>query len=390
MKRFARTSSCGVAAAFVLVTRLASAQPTPATPVVGGAAPPPPAAPAAAGAATAIAGVTPVYVEKPSFDASGRKQGWIVHVNTNGTMSFANNSNVVGQVDGSSYSFGLKFNGSLDYNHEKHEWRNTLGVLGSITRTPVINTFVKTSDNLAFDTIYLFHAVPWFGPFAKASFNTSMFRGTDIRPAGADYVITHLDGSVETRPKMETELPLSDPFKPFTLKESVGVFVQPYASDPVTVELRGGAGGQEVFANGQYAVQPSPAAMPGMLVDPLRVDVKQLQDVQQLGAELALSVWGGFMTKKITYRLNADAMTPFVHSALPAGDTRGPFALTNIQVDGTVSFHLVEWASVDYQLKAIRQPQVLDAFQVQNTLLLTFGMTYTNQPPPPPAPPAPK
>jgi hypothetical protein len=215
-----------------------------------------------------------------------------------------------------------------------------------------------------------------------------MFRGTDIRPAGADYFITHLDGTTEAlRPGLK-QLPLADPFKPFTFKQSVGVFYQPYASDPVTIELRGGAGAQEVFANGQYAIQPSPAAMAGQPFDPFRVDVKQLQDVQQLGAELALSVWGGFLGKKITYKLNADAMTPFVHSALPAGDTRSSFALTNVQVDGSISFHLVDWASVDYQVKAIRQPQVIDTFQVQNTLLLTFGMTYSNQPPPKPATPA--
>jgi hypothetical protein len=246
---------------------------------------------------------------------------------------------------------------------------------------------VKTSDNLNFDSIYLFHAVPWFGPFVRVSYNTAMFRGTDVRPTGADYYVTHLDGTVTPLPKGLTELPLSDPFKPSTFKQSLGVFVQPYASDPVTIELRGGAGGQEVLADGQLAIQPSPTAMPGVPFDPFRIDVKQLEDVNQLGAELALSVWGSFMTKKVTYKVNADAMTPFAHSSLQPGDTRNAFQLTNVQIDGALSFHLVDWASLDYQLKAIRQPQVIDNFQVQNTLLLTFGMTYTNKPPPPAAPP---
>ena len=358
------------------MTTLASAQPAP---VPAGAAP---------GAATAISGVTPTYVDKPKFDVvDGRKQGWIARVSTAGTVNFANNSNVVGQVDGSSFSFGLKFDGTLDYNHEKHEWRNTLGALGAISRTPVINSFVKTSDNLAFDSIYLYHVVPWFGPFARVSVNTSMFRGTDVRAATSHYVITHLDGSIQK--VTGNELALSDPFKPATFKQSVGVFVQPYTSEPFTLELRAGAGGQEVLANDQYSVVPPAAPKAGMLVDPFEVDVKQLADVNQIGAELALSVWGSFVTKKITYKVNADALTPFVHSALPAGDTRGAFALTNIQIDGALSFHLVDWASVDYNLKAIRQPQVIDNFQVQNTLLLTFGMTYTNKPPPPPAPPPP-
>jgi hypothetical protein len=390
--RALRASLGGAVAAALLIpalTSVASAQPAPGVPVVGGAAAPPAAPAAPAGAATAIAGVTPVLVDKPSFDPpkDGRVQGWAARVSTSATVSFANNSNVVGQADGSSYAFGLKFDGTLDYNRDKHEWRNTLGALGSVTHTPIINELVKSSDNLALDSTYLYHVVPWFGPFARLSANTSMFRGTDVRAVASHYKITLLDGTVQT--KTANELPLSDPFKPFTFKQSVGVFVQPYASDPFTIELRAGAGGQEVWANDQFSVTPTAAAVPGKPFDPFEVDVKQLQDVDQLGAELALSLWGSFMNKKVTYKANADAMTPFAHSALPAGDTRGAFALTNVQIDAALSFHLVDWASIDYQLKAIRQPQVIDNFQVQNTLLLTFGMTYTNKTAPPPAAPVP-
>jgi hypothetical protein len=77
-------------------------------------------------------------------------------------------------------------------------------------------------------------------------------------------------------------------------------------------------------------------------------------------------------------------MIPAAHSALQPGDTRSPVALTNVQLDAKVSFRLVEWASIDYQLRAIRQPQVVDVFQVQNTLLLTFGLSYGGKPPLPP------
>ena len=36
---------------------------------------------------------------------------------------------------------------------------------------------------------------------------------------------------------------------------------------------------------------------------------------------------------------------------------------------------LVEWASLDDELSAIREPQLIDAFQVRNNLLLTFGLS---------------
>jgi hypothetical protein len=378
-----------VAAPLFLVSGASGQPPAPPAVVPGaGIAPTPPSASGPTpppGAATAIQGVTPQYLDKPAAAASGRKEGWIARVSTAATMSFANNSNVVGQVDGSSFAFGLKFDGTLDLNRGKHEWRNSLGVLGAVTRTPVIDAFVKTSDNFALESIYLFHALTMFGPFARATLNTAMFRGTDVRAVKTDYFVTHLDGSITE--KQATELPLTDPFKPLTLKQSVGLFVQPYQSEPITIELRGGAGAQEVLANGQLAIQPSPPPMPGKPFDPFRADVKQLQDVNQIGGELALSLWGSFVAKKLTYKANADAMTPFVHSPLPPGDGRSAFALTNVQIDGALSFHLVDWAAIDYQLKAIRQPQLVDAFQVQNTLLVTFGLTYSNAPaaPTPPA-----
>ncbi|MFT3773862.1 MAG: hypothetical protein QM820_51490 [Minicystis sp.] len=88
-------------------------------------------------------------------------------------------------------------------------------------------------------------------------------------------------------------------------------------------------------------------------------------------------------------------MAPFAHPALLPGDDRNVWQLTNIQLDASLSFKLVEWASIDYQFKAIRQPQILDAFQIQNALLLTFGLAYGSKPSepmpdaPPPLPPAP-
>jgi len=35
----------------------------------------------------------------------------------------------------------------------------------------------------------------------------------------------------------------------------------------------------------------------------------------------------------------------------------------------------LSWASLDYSFKAIREPQLLDKWQVQNNLLLSFAYT---------------
>jgi Protein of unknown function (DUF3078) len=365
--RLSRTTALGLAAASLLSPVIAAAQTPSSVP----------------GAATPIAGVTPVYVDKADFKGDSRPEGWASRGNAGLTAAFANNSGVVGQTDGTSFSFGMKGDVSLDYNREKHEWRNTLGVVASITRTPVVAEFVKTSDNLNFDSIYLYHALPWFGPFGLVSMNTAMFRGSDVEAAPVSYVITKTDGTMLT-PIVADHLSLSDPFRPLTFKQSAGIFAQAYQSVPATLELRLGAGAQEVLADGQLAVTGTVQVMNPVNGVLNQVNLQQLEDANQLGPELAASLWGTFVDKTITYRINADVMTPALHSALVPGDTRGPVALTNVQVDGKVSFHFVSWASLDYQLRAIRQPQVVDVFQVQNTLLLTFGLSYGSKPPAPP------
>ena len=215
-----------------------------------------------AGAATAVAGVSPTYVGKADFKNDPRPDGWSPAVSLGITAAFANNSGVVGQSDGTSFSFGMKGDAALNYNRGLHEWRNTLGVVASVTRTPVITDFVKTSDNLNLDSIYLFHALPWFGPFARFSLHTSMFRGTDVRPTAVNYFITQADGT-KSLVANSTSLTLSDPFRPLTFKETIGLFAQPYVSVPASFELRLGAGAQEVLADGQLAVTGQHRCRPG-------------------------------------------------------------------------------------------------------------------------------
>jgi hypothetical protein len=360
-----------------------------------------------AGAATAIPGVTPEYTGKPDFKAPRKPAGWDTRVALGGTLSFANNSNVAGQMDGTSFSLGIKLDAGADFNHVDHEWRNTLALGAAITRTPVIPEFVKTNDSLTFESIYLYHVVDWFGPFARFSLNTAMFPSRDIRTGHAAYSVINPDGTTRalTVPGTDctpaadgsvpstcrTSLSLSDGFRPLTFKQSVGLFVQPLQTDPLTVELRGGVGAQEVIAKNQLAMADD--------VTTAVIELKQLANANQAGAELALSLWGTLVEKRVVYKANAAAMTPFAHTALIPGDDRNAFQLTNVQLDAALSFKLVEWASIDYQFKAIRQPQILDAFQIQNALLFTFGLGYSSKPvevmppapppPPPPPPPAP-
>ena len=80
---------------------------------------------------------------------------------------------------------------------------------------------------------------------------------------------------------------------------------------------------------------------------------------------------------------------PFLHSDLPEGDDRNAFELTNIEAGAGLSVRVVDWASLDYKLAILRQPQLIDQTQVTNTLLLTLGVAVGSKAPAPPPPPPP-
>ena len=344
--------------------------------------------------------------------APAAPSGLVASIRGDATLSLTDTQSVIGQTDGNTINVGVKIDARADWNRDAHEWRNSVLLNAGVTRTPTIPEFVKNTDALQFESIYLYHLTPWIGPFARFRLDTAMFPGTDIRPGATNYKITAQDGSVtETCPPnadptappcATTKLPLTDAFQPLTLKESIGVFAQPYKSDPIAVELRVGAGAQEILADKQYAVTDvadDPTNCPAA-ADPTQksavpcVEVTQLSNVLQAGLEANLELWGTVYEKKITYKAYAGVLVPFAHGDLPqtyfdAGGKDDVGELTNIDLGVNVSFKIVEWATLGYELKAVRVPQLLpDTFQVRNSLFFTLGYGADNKPPPPPAPPA--
>ncbi|WP_437304335.1 hypothetical protein [Sorangium sp. So ce388] len=322
------------------------------------------------------------YVEAPATNP-GRVEGWSPGLLLGGTFNLANNRSVVGQADGTGISAGFVLEGSLDFNKAAHELRTTLGAGAGVTRTPALDAWVKTRDALAFEAIYLYHVVPWFGPFGRFALDTQMFAGSDPRSAPTTYAITRADGTTEAI--TGTRLHLSDPFQPATLKQSLGVFVQPVNRESVLVEARAGAGAQEVIASGALALGDDDGTP--------EVEVSELSSYNQLGAEAVIEASGALREKQIAYKAGIAALLPIVYSDLDEGDERGALDLMNVDIVGGLSFKLVEWASLDYQLHVVRQPQLIDAWQVQNNILLTLsyavGSKVPGLPPCVPCRPAP-
>lgn len=307
--------------------------------------------------------------EKGAEETVKDKQGWDATLAVGAQASFASNESVIGQPDGTSYTLGFNVTGGLQYIKGGHESRNTLNISETFTRTPIVAEFARTTDLVELESIYYYHFEKWewIGPFVRFKLQTSIFKGEDIQPAEKDYLVTKIDDTQETI--TTSRFALTDPFFPLTLKESAGVFIRPINRDWLRAELRTGLGAREVFAGDQFALKDN--------ADTPEIEVAELESFQQIGAEVVGQVQGKILSDRIIYSAGAELLTPFYDSS--SETEKSLTELTNIELYAKVSLRLVSWASLDYEYRAVRQPALLDKFQIQNNLLFTIGYTLLEE-----------
>lgn len=294
------------------------------------------------------------------------KEGWDFLLTPGATASLSDNRSMLGQPEGLSTTMGVTLASGADYRMGDHELRNRMDILVTYSRTPALDEFLKSADSLKLESIYLFHLTDWLGPYGKVNLETSIFESYAADPTRPLWFNAAASGRDNRAAIMYR---LTDGFAPLTLKETAGVFTQPYShpEKKLLTEARLGVGGMHVFAEGQKAVKDD-AATP-------EKEWIFLADVHQAGAELGLSAWGELSGKRIVYKTQATFFLPILNNK-KEGDDRGAFELMNVDIGATVSFKLLEWLTLDYQLKLLRQPQLLDEWQVQNNLLLTASYAF--------------
>jgi hypothetical protein len=323
--------------------------------------------------------VTPAEQPKPE------NAGWMGTIRLGANINFMHNKDVVGQDNGQAWTMGANIEGAITHYRNGHDWRNTLSILESFTYGPPINQFMKTSDRLLFESLYYYHptSIPWLGPFGRFVLDTQIFEGADVRANDNLYQVIGEADPLSSTPSRRFKT--TESFKPLTLKESVGVFARPVGREEVEIMIRLGIGSHQVFADGQFAVKDDAATVG-------TIEVMRLHDYVQVGTEAALVIQGAFYGNKVSYKAYLETLIPFYRTK-ETGDTRTDVSLTNVEAGALLSFKLVDWASVDYSFKALRQPQLVDKWQFQNMLLLTFAYAKEGSleappsPPPPPPPP---
>lgn len=279
------------------------------------------------------------------------------------SLNMVSNDNVVGQNDGTSILLGGGLDGGLVYVNGDHVLRNTLAYNTSWARTPSLETLIKNDDLVDLESLYNYYFWDWLGPFARVNLQTSAFRTLAITADDRTYEITRPDGTVDTETR--SRLPLAENFRPLGLFESIGVALEPLSSERLRTSFRLGFGARQTFANGVLAIREDPGA-------PEAIDVLELQNSFQAGAEGFAGIEGRFEDQRIDYRFGATALVPFINN----DDTdRSALELSRLGLTGNVRVGLFDWMGLTYNLRVLRDPQLIEATQIQNSLLLTFNYT---------------
>ncbi|MDX9720380.1 MAG: hypothetical protein RBU37_06520 [Myxococcota bacterium] len=331
------------------------------------------------GVAVAQDGASTTYVPEGEIEQlSDEGVGLTGSLVVGGSFNIAQNSSVVGQVDGYSLLLGANVTGSLDYIHLAHEWRNIARINQGWARTPVIDEFIKSNDVLMLESLYNYFVTSWFGPFGRLSFETAMLPAEDVRANPTTYIIAYNDGRTITRAN-QTRLSVASAFSPISLEQSVGVFAQPFESKAFTLSIRAGVGGRETLADGVLVLQDDDAT------DTL--EMVELRNVFQAGAELFLGLRGKVVEDRLSWSVQGSVMFPFLNND---NEDRGIMELSRWAGTANLSVSVFSWMSLDYQLKLLLDPQLIDELQVQNSLLLTLNYTLIERKAPPPPPEEPK
>ncbi len=294
--------------------------------------------------------------------------GWRGTLTLGASGSTVANKRVVGQADGASVTLGASITGEAEYLTGPHEVRLSAGLEEYFTRTPVIDEFVKTADNLNVEAIYFYHipTVDWLGPFGRLAVDTPLFKGFDVRADESTYAISRVDGTVDTR--VSDRLLLTESFQPATLRQSVGMFARPVREEQLVVDIRVGAGAREIAADGALVVTDDDATDV--------IEVTEIENYSQVGLESVLELTGTFDESRLSYFFTFESLLPFYDSADDADQSVTERADLEIAVGAGV--RLVSWASLDYVFRADRLPAILDDWQLSNNLLLTLSYTVSS------------
>lgn len=291
--------------------------------------------------------------------------GWAFNQELSLGANILSNQNVSGQDNGQSKIYSLKYSLSAEEIQEYSEWISQVNINESISRTPAIDRYIKSSDEFNINSVYkhFFKSYPKLGGFVSAQLNAPILEGYAETATPIDYLVVDKNGKSESI--TTDQLKLTDSFSPLTLKESLGLVAKLSNKKSATFEMRTGLGARQIFADGQYEVADDDATP--------ETDVLTRENIQIIGFELLAELKGELLEKKLTYNIYSEALMPISYSP-SIDDAPENSKLVSTETGAKLNYAITDWVSFTYDFKSKKEPLVKPKSEITHSFLLTASL----------------
>lgn len=327
----------------------------------------------------ASAAPTPALTPTPKADSAVKKsppkgkepkdkktKGMVPSMYVGLNFSFAQSQGVVGVPDGFSMALGLTLRGGLDYTKGPHRWRTGLLIQEATTKIPGIKPFLKSTDLIEVTSVYdyRFPRVRWLSVYGGIRLRGTLLEGNLVRPAETQLQLTSIEGTVFTDVlPAQKPYPLTKFLAPLLMEESAGAGFEALRHPAARLGFGVGLMAHQVFSQESYVVHDDEAT-------PNVLELVQLRDYVQGGAEAHVTLTGRLADKLLGYRLGLRVMFPFATNVTT--DHRYD-QLINLELQAALSIRIFAWASLEYSLSVLRMELLRPGWQVANLLMLSIS-----------------
>lgn len=262
-----------------------------------------------------------------------------------------------GNLEGWTYTGNIFLDNYINFRTDPHRLSFRFEIEEGLIKRP--DQQAQTlNDRLYFHSIYTYFFNPKFGPYFRAGVETSLmnryFYLDDKNPErvfiiDADYNKGNLLNDYDSN-----RIQLGNPFVPIQFIEGAGGNINLLSSEYLSLDLRLGLGYRQYYGHGYLSVQEA---------DDTNVIFKKVEDYSVNGIEASVVAFAR-LTRYASWSCELDSLFPMNHT---------DEYLLNLR--NVVSFRLVSFASINYKLDLLRDPNInaTHPTSLQHQILLRFS-----------------
>ncbi len=289
-------------------------------------------------------------------DAPADQEGaWRFRTSLGGSVLLTNRSEGYSSAPvGSSLGIDLFSDNRLYWKADPHLWTTRLEVEEGQMLQPTIGKDNKpgslmdgrlqsTKDRVYFNSIYMYHYLPWVGPYLRFGGETTLFDRVTYFEQPTQVVVQSPQGAQLATykgadGKGETRFTVSGPLTPVQLKQGAGVNFRVIHDLTFDLDLRSGFGSRQYLARSQLVPKDDPST-PGF-------ELREVGDTALAGLE-ASALGQVRFSRYLQGSTELDGLLPF--------DGVGS---TQLAWRSALSLRLGSFAALTYTLSVVRQPNV--------------------------------